>query len=196
MAGLSNIYTDSRNLPHYTSRREAGIGKEEPFYKNLFLVTIIAPPSIASGGDLLSAQCTKIAGINLSPDVGEVTQSYRGATRSYAGAALSQTHYDLTLDFNLNLNENNQLYIYKILKAWKNLIHDPFSGRRDIKVNYAGSIIADIYNRHGDVYMRVTFGDAWPSTSIMSFDLDFAATDLHNLSGIKFRADYAVEELL
>lgn len=194
---LGNVYNDNKNLPHYTSRKEAGIGKEEPFYKNLGHITIIPPAPIqAIAQDFLTAAVTKISGLEFEPSTGSpVEQIYRGATRSYAGGKLETTTLDLDLNFNNNLNEANQLYVYKILRAWAHLIHDPQTGRRGLKINYTGSGIIEYHNREGDIFWRATLGDIWISGGIPSiWEVDYSAGDHVNLDGIKFRCDYWVEE--
>lgn len=193
---LGNIFDEVRNLPHYTSRAEAGIGKEEPVYANMFLVTIIPPPLVASTGDLLNAHLTNIGGINLHPETEVAEQTHRGATRSFAGGLLSPTTNDLTVSFTENLNESNQRYVYKILRDWKRLIHNPETGERGLKRDYANSqIIIEQHDRTGEIFQRITFFDCWISSPLVEQELDFTNGELLALEGITFRSDYFRETL-
>lgn len=189
MADLGNVYREQRNLPHYTSRKEAGIGKEEPIYQNLFLVTII-PPTGVSGGDLLSAHVVNIAGMVTDQNAPVVEQIYKGAKRSFASGMIENTTVDLTLNFTSNLNENNQMYVYKILKAWKNRIHNPETGERGLKKNYVGQIVVEMHNREGDIFYRATFYDAFLNSALPEFGLDYSGGELINLDGLVFKSDY------
>ena len=184
----NNVFSNSKNLPHYTSRKEAGIGKEEPVYANGFIATII-PPAGISGGDLLTAQVLNISGVNTNPGSPAVTQNYRGAERSFASGILEQTTNDLTLNFNLNLNEANQLYVYNIIRAWKKRIHDPETGRKGLKKDYVGQIIVEQFNRVGDIFRRVTYYDCWLTSPIPEINGEYTSGDLINLEGCVFRSD-------
>ncbi len=192
---MSNVFDNAKNLPHYTSRKEAGIGKEEPVYSNNFIVTII-PPTGVGNGDLLNAHVQKIEGMSTNPGSPVVEQNYKGATRSYASGLLEQTVNDLTMGFTANLNDSNQLYTYKILKAWKNRIHDPETGSRGLKKDYVGQIIVEQFNRNGDVFRRVTYYDCWISSALSEISGDYTSGDLIPLDGIVFRSDAWKEELL
>lgn len=192
---MPNVFDNNKNLAHYTSRKEAGTGKEEPVYQNNFIANII-PPAGISGGDLLTAQVINISGINTNPGSPAVEQTYRGATRSYASGNLEQTTNDLTLNFNLNLNESNQLYVYNILRAWKKKIHDPETGRKGLKKDYVGQIIVEQFNRPGDIFRRITYFDCFITSPLPEINGDYTSGDLINLEGVVFRSDAWTEETL
>lgn len=193
---LGNVFNEAKNLPHYSSRRESGIGKEEPVYGNMFLVTIIPPPLVAATGDLLNAHLTNIGGINLHPETPVVEQIYRGATRSFASGLLEPTTNDLTLSFTENLNEGGQRYVYKILREWKRLIHNSETGERGLKRDYADSqIILEMHDRAGDIFQRITFFDCFITSPLVEQELDFTNGEPLALEGITFRSDYFREEL-
>lgn len=193
---LGNTFDEAKNLPHYTSRKEAGIGKEEPIYGNMFLVTIIPPPLVAASGDLLNAHITNIGGINLHPESPVVEQTYRGATRSFASGLLEPTTNDLTLNFTENLNEGGQRYVYKILRDWKRLIHNSETGERGLKRDYANAqIILEMHDRNGDIFQRITFFDCFITSALQELELDVTNGEPVPLEGVTFRTDYWSEEL-
>lgn len=190
---IGNVFNADRNLPHYKSRREAGIGKEEPIYSNLWLATIIPPPLIqqSNAGDLLNAQVTSVGGLETDKGAGTVEQVYRGAQRSYAGAFPESTVLDLTFNFNYNQNSSNQLYVYKILRDWAYLVHNPITGTRGKKVDYVGQCIIEYHDRAGDIYRRVTCYDMFPTEGVPDIgELVYEGGDIMNLEGIAFRSDY------
>lgn len=195
---LGNVFqTDSRNLPLYKSRPESGIGRFEPVYDNLFVAQIIPPASIQSDRDIMSAYCKEVSGISLYKALDPITQSYRGATRSYAPGGTGETHVDLTMSFTQNVNSSNQLHIYKVLKEWKNLVYNPNTGTRGLKIEYAdGTVILDIHNRKGDVLMRITFFHVFITGELWNMSFNAEGGELVNLDGITFRSDlWTAEEL-
>lgn len=188
---LGNVFDDSKNLPHYTSRKESGIGKEEPIYGNMYNVVIIPPPLVAASGDLLNAHVTSIGGINVYPETAPVEQTYRGATRSFASGLLEPTTNDLSLNFTENLNEAGQRYVYKILRDWKRLIHNPETGERGLKRDYADAqIILEMHDRAGDIFERITFFDCFITSPLQELELDSTNGEPLPLEGIIFRSDY------
>lgn len=192
---MANVYDDSRNLPHYTSNKESGIGKEDPVYQNMFIVTFITPDGV-SGADLLSKAVTSFSGGLTNPGTGVVEQTFRGATRSFAEGKLEQTTADLTFNFNLNINEGGSMYIYKILRAWSYKKHNPITGTRGKKEDYVGSIIVEWHDRDGFVFKRDFYLDCWLQSGLPSLDGDHSSGDIINLEGIVFRCDSYTEELV
>ncbi len=185
---MANIFDNNKNLPHYNSRKEAGLGKEEVVYKNNFVATIIPPAGIGNS-DLLTAQVTSISGNKVSPSNAPVTQTYRGAERSYANGKLDQTFLDITLNFNLNLNESNQLYIYNQLLDWAYRVHNPETGQRSIKRDYIGQIITEQFDRAGNIFHRVFYYDCFPTSGLNALEGDYSSGDIINLEGVVFRTD-------
>lgn len=193
---FGNVYQE-RNLPHYTSRKEAGIGKEEPFYTNTWIATIIPPAGVGfpNAGDLLGAQITSIGGMAIDFAAGTVQQVYRGAQRTYAGAFPEQTNLEISCNFNLNQNEGKQLYIYRILKQWNNLIFDPLTGRRGLKADYTGQMIMEYHDRAGDIFKRIKMYDVFITGGLPELgEMVYEGGDILNLEGITFNADYFEDE--
>jgi len=100
-------------LPHYKNS-EASMKGYEPVYTNLFEVMVVPPLSIQSSwpGELMIEQIIKVGGLDIDkvPGAG-VSQTYKGWTRSYADSKLDTTTVDITIDFEVNINEKI-LYMY------------------------------------------------------------------------------------
>jgi hypothetical protein len=193
---LGNAF-DDRNLPHFTSRKEAGIGKEEPLYVNCFIITFIPPAALqAKSGDLLMAQTKTISGLVFDKEVSKVQQSYRGAKRNFAAGFVDDSTLEFTCSFNLNQNEAKQVYIRDILKRWKRLIYDPTTGRRGLKANYVGSAIIEYFDRAGDIFERFTVHNVFPISAVAgeSYDGDYDSTEIRGGIEMTFCADYHTEE--
>ena len=180
------------NLPHYRNST-AAMNKFEPVYLNLFEVTIQPPAGLSNWTtSLLMEQVIKVGGLDVDkvPPAG-VQQTYKGWTRSYANAKLDQTFVDITLDFEVNLDDTNSMYMYKGLKAWCTRIFDPLTGTMSLKSDYAGGpMTIQAYNRVGKEFRQYTFDVVWPTTNINAIEWDYASTDKFTITGFTFRADY------
>ena len=99
-------------LSHYNTS-QASVNKYEPIFNNQFEVIITPPSSIPvpvgnpGNGNIMLEQVKKITGF--APDIspGEVFQKFKNAKRYYAGAAPSKTTFDLGIEFEVNLDNNN-----------------------------------------------------------------------------------------
>ena len=191
-------------LPHFRLS-QASMQSFEPIYKNLFEVRITPPAAIRTGTPWENSQLILDNVINISglgaiekiPPV--VEQRYKGATRSYAGALPENTYADVTMSFELNLDNANSAYVYKALKAWTDLVYNPLTGELGLKSEYAGTsddptlMTVLVYNKKGVIIKQVTFRQVFPTTALTSpFDtLSYEqGTDIAKIDGFTFRADY------
>jgi hypothetical protein len=179
------------SLPHYTQSK-ASISKYEPIYPNLFEVTLFTPNG--DGTELILQHVKSIGGLNaVNPSFDAVGQKFKFADRSYAGMP-TQTFVDLTINFTLNLNENNSNYIYNTMRNWYKLIYDPLTGEMGLKKDYVGSMIVVQYNRAGDIFRKITFKDVFPTGQPTFVDeLSYETQDAAELSMV-YRCDHWVEE--
>lgn len=179
------------SLPHYTQSK-ASISKYEPIYPNLFEVTLFTP--LGDSTELILQHVKSIGGLNgINPEVAAINQKYKFADRSYAGMP-SQTFVDLTLNFTLNLNEENQNYIYNTMRNWYKLIYDPFTAEMGLKKDYTGSMIIVQYNRTGSIFRKITFKDVFPTGNPTFLDeLNYETQEAAELSMV-YRCDHWVEE--
>jgi hypothetical protein len=154
-------------LPHYTQNK-AAVNKYEVVHPNLFEVTIMTPLNADSA--LILEHVRSIGGLSgVNPMVDPVVQKYKWADRSYAGMP-SQTYVDLNLNFTLNLNNANEFYMYKTMKEWTDLIHNPATGEMGLKVDYVGTLVVVQFNREGDIFRKLTFKDCFPTGNIQTLD--------------------------
>jgi hypothetical protein len=179
-------------LPHYRNST-AAMNKYEPVYLNLFEITIQPPAGLVGWTTaLLMEQVIKVGGLDVdkTPPAG-VQQTYKGWTRSFANSKLDQTFVDITVDFEINLDDANSMYMYKGLKNWCNRVFDPLTGAMSLKKDYSGGpMVIEAYNRQGDVFRRYTFDVVWPTTNINAIEWDYGSTDKFTVTGFTFRADY------
>lgn len=155
-------------LPHFKNST-AGKGRYEPIYLNQFEVIITPPPAVAGkigfGNNLMLEHVLKVSNLPEYAGSGSavVTQNYKFSNRIYAPAKPQQTFHQFTIEFEINLNESNDNYIYNALRAWADLVYDPLTGRQGLKVDYAGpannpaSIQITQFNRAGAIFRDFVF---------------------------------------
>lgn len=179
-------------LPHYDASK-ASRNLYEPVHKNLFEVTILPPAGVA-GAEMLLEHVLTVGGLDaINPTVEAVGQKYKFADRSFAGMP-GQTFVDIALTFSLNLNDSNQMYIYKTLQDWYKKMYNPLTGEMGLKKDYVGTMIVVEYNRKGDIYRKMTFKDCFLTGTLGGpGEHDYSATDAIQLA-VTVRSDHWNEE--
>lgn len=191
-------------LPHFRLS-QASMQSFEPVYKNLFEVRITPPAAVRTGTPWENTQLildnvvsvSGLGGIEKIPPV--VTQRYKGAFRSYAGALPETTFADIQISFELNLDNANSAYVYNALKSWTDLVYNPLTGELGLKSEYAGTsddptlMTVLVYNKKGVVIKQITFRQVFPTTALITpFDtLSYATgSEISKIDNFTFRADY------
>jgi hypothetical protein len=176
-------------LPHWDNSR-AATNYYEPVFQNQFEVIITPPAVITENVDLLVEHVLTVDGLpELTPhDV--VEQKYKFATRSYASGIPQSTIADLSFKFTVNLNEDNNMYIYNILRGWADLAYDPLTGRQGLKRDYYGEIYVAVFNKAGDIFREFRFTPCIPKGALTAQSLDYnqGGTNLYEITA-GFRAD-------
>lgn len=180
-------------LSHYKNSK-AGMNNFEPVYLNLFEVTLVPPTGIASGTgqngqNLILEHVKKVSGLELDKNPGVVEQNYKFAKRRYAGSKPEVTTMDIVIDFEINLDDANSMYIFKTLRQWSDLIYNPMTGGMGLKRDYVGSSLITMFNRQGDIFRRVRIPVIWPMSAINPMELDYQSTEVYSLS-LTFAVDY------
>lgn len=180
-------------LPHFLNAK-ASTKYYEPFYQNLFEVTVL-PPNTVAGGSILLEHVNKISGLTQDRGTEAITQAYKFAKRSYASGVPTDTVNDLEVEFSLNLNDANELYVYKTLRNWQRLIYNPLTGEQGLKKDYVGTIIVTNYNRKGDIFWQRTFHDCFPTGDMPDYGGDYSTGEAQVLS-VKWRSDWWEENIV
>ena len=181
-------------LSHFTSAK-AAVNKFEPVFTNQFEVLITPPASVVppqgnpNNGNILLEQVKSIQG--LAPDIspGEVSQMYKNAKRYYSGHKPTTTGFDLTIAFEVNLDDNNSMYVHKVMRQWADLIYNPLTGAYGLKRDYTGSIVISVFNKAGDVFRRITCKDCFISEPLTPMELTYTGQTLYSLS-VKWAVDH------
>jgi hypothetical protein len=175
-------------LPHFTNSK-AAINNFEPVYLNQFEVIINPPAGIVdsattfNGEGILAQQVKSITGlaVDIAPSA-TIEQNYKFATRRYAGGEPSTTDMTLSMEFEVNLNDQNSMTVYKILRQWSDLIYNPLTGAMGIKSDYVGSMVIQVFNKRGDVFRRIRIPSCFLSEAINAMELDYETPAIYNIS--------------
>lgn len=177
-------------LPHFKNS-VVGAKKFEPLYLNQFTVIINPPSSInnTTTTEYLVEHVKKITGLPEQAGTGgTVEQMFRFSKRYFAGAKPKETGAKLTIDFEVNLNNANEMYVYNMFRAWANLVYDPLTGRQGLKKDYApdgASVYVGIHNRAGDIYREFKFEPVFVfgDTSLVGeMALDYTSDSIYTAS--------------
>lgn len=170
--------------------------KFEPVYNAQFEV-LLTPPAAVTGWTLVMENVIKVGGIEVNKVPAVVEQKYKSAKRSYAGGIIDDTSINITLDFEVNLDDSNSAYVYKALRKWCDLIYDPLTGRMGLKKDYTGGpLIINYFNKAGDIFRQIKAPVVFPTTPITPIESDFTNNDIYRITGFTLRADYWEETIL
>lgn len=178
-------------LPHWDNS-QAARNYYEPLFQNQFEVIITPPAAIASAPnvELLVEHVLKVDGLPEKTSTESVKQYYKFAERNYLSGFPGSTSVQLSLDFEVNLNEENNMYIYNILRAWSDLGYDPMTGRQGLKKDYVGEIYIAVHNKAGEIYREFRFKPAYIEGVLPAMSLQYENMgEIYRMRGIKFRCD-------
>lgn len=179
-----------QGYPHYRNSTPA-MQEYEPLYLNLFSVQITPPGAVKGDPKLVIENVISVSGIEVEQTPDTVEQIYKGARRRYAGALPASTVANPTLNFEVNLNDSNQAYVYNFLRAWCDLVWNPLTGGMQLKKDYIGeNMIISQYNKVGNVYRRIIFHDIFPKVNLTIPELNYTGGQEIFKATMTFASDY------
>lgn len=177
----------------------------DPIHSSIFEVdfygTTWSKPLLYSGKDasvngtnilkILGEQVTDVQGLDSLIKVADVgNQKFLGTTNSYANPIVDDTSAEITINFNLNLTDNNDAYVYEFFRSWYKRIYDVNTGGRSLMKDYVcqGMRISEA-NRDGSIWREFIFGKVILK-SVSGLDgLDYAANEARKLTCV-FKVDW------
>ena len=185
------------HLPH-VNNVESGFNRYDPNNSSIFEVIIELPDVLKNqlNADLLTQQVTKVDGLDsLQKDAGTGTQKFWGADVSFKNPIIENTRAEFSIEFNLNLTNENDNFVLRVFKLWKNLNYNLATGERTVKANYVSdNIRINEANRDGTIWRSVLFHDILLD-SITGIDtLDYSDNEARKLT-VKFISDYWDEDM-
>ena len=189
-------------LPHFTqllmtgSPGGPGTKPQEPVYTNLFEITFILPTILqAQGRDpILMLQQANSISLDLTKDIDIKDQRFKYSTRAFLTTP-DKTHIEFDIKFNVNVNEQNSMETWNVLKAWYDLVWNAQNGTVHYKSDIIGTIIVNQHDRKGVIIRRVTFQNA-QLRGIDPAALAWATGDIWSDVTAKFVADYWIDEYI
>lgn len=189
-------------LPHFTNSK-AGLFNYEPVYLNQFEVLITPPAGIAASGitykgeSILTQQIKSVEGlaVDIAPAT-PVEQKYKFASRRYAGGEPSTSDLTFSTAFEVNLDDQNSMTVYKILRQWADLIYNPLTGAMGLKTDYVGSMLISVFNKRGDVFRRIRIPSCFIASSINEMPLSYDQGNAIYTVTIEWKADYWDDQFL
>jgi hypothetical protein len=189
-------------LPHFTNS-QAGLKLYEPVFLNQFEVIITPPAAVTlnntrfKGETILTQQVKRVSGlaVDIQP-ASPTSQFYKFSERRYAGGAPGDTSVAFTMDFEVNLNDQNSMSVFKILRQWADLVYNPLTGAMGLKKDYVGSIIISIFNKEGDVFRRVSLNNCFMTSGLNSMDLNYDAGETVYTLTTSWKADYWQDQFI
>lgn len=193
------------NYGHFTSSKRS-MDLDEPLYLNLFTVAIQSSDLPAGLGasdediNIILEGVRSVSGLTTQPGVAPVIQKYKQAERGFAGSAPSQTHLQVTMNFELNLRrdgDTNDNYTYKFLRKWHDLIYDPQTGRMAIKKNYVcRRMVITMQDKEGIPYWQWTLHNVFPSAGLQEPALNYDQGTIMQPMQVQFWVDYFDETIV
>lgn len=181
---------------HFTNSK-VGTNLFEPIYGNLFEVTITPPdilaqdPDWGAGRELIIEEIKSINGLTVDKIPTIVTQKFKGTDRNFIGVIPDTTSVKPTIEFEMNLNNENQNFLYKALRKWSDLCYNPLTGAQTLKKDYVSqtgmTIVA--FNKEFDVHRKWEIKNIFPALPIKDFDFNYE-TNTPLTMQMQFVGDY------
>ncbi len=192
-------------LPHYTQISNVGSPggpgtlPNEVIYTNLFEVSFILPTILtAQGRDplLLLENATKIdlAEKLTGFEIAAKEQRFKYSTRQFQTTP-AKTSGDITIPFQVNVNQAGSMEVWTTLKAWYDLLFNSQNGTLHYKSDLIGTIIVNQHDKKGVVLRRVTFQNCQIS-KLTGWDLDWSTNEIVQTVNATFLYDYFVDEYI
>lgn len=171
-------------LPHFTNIQSHN-ENWEPVFKNLFEVEIFLPEVLQerhpNGSELLLENAIS-ANLPTYPTLGTTMQRYKYSTRRFVGFP-EHTSQDVTLGFNVNQNDNKQMFTFRMIKDWYDLIWNNEDGSSHYKNTVLGEIVLYQHDREGEIIRRVTYHNCQITSFEIGNELKWGGgEDIHELN--------------
>lgn len=180
-------------LSHYKNSKSS-MNNWEPVFLNMWELTITPPAGIdpgvgQNGQSLMLEQVKKVSGLEIDKNPGVVEQFYKFSKRRYAGARPETTTFDMTVDFEVNLNDANSMFTFKTLRQWSDIIYNPMTGAMGLKKDYVGNALLTIFNKDGNIFRKVRMPNVFPMAPINPMELDYQSQEVY-IATMVFAVDY------
>lgn len=175
----------------HVQNSEAGKNNYEAHVDSLFRVTFIPPAGVRSS-ELLTEQCKKATGWKF-PSPEHTSQKFMQASRIQASTEVENLQ-EIETDFELNLNNALQNYVYDTIQDWKMKIYNPFTGERGLKKDFLGKLVIESFAANGDIYWTRTLHNVMPVGPLDTIGQNDYSTAEPVVLSVKWVAEYFTEK--
>jgi len=177
-------------LSHF-SNVKTGVALDEVVYKNLFEVVVLLPAAI--GGEHPDHQTILLENITSTsfpvyPTIESVEQNFKFSTRKFLKMPTT-TSTSLKLELNMNVNNKYQVYTWRMMKDWYDLVWNNEDGSLHYKKHIISDIVVHAHDKEGHVIRRVTYFNCQIKSITGWEDINWTSQEIANLS-VEFEADY------
>lgn len=176
-------------LPHFSNIRSHN-ELWEPIYQNLFEVNFILPLILqAENRDpvLMMENCKKV-NLPLTPAIGNASQKFKFSDREFL-LTPDKTSVEVNLEFNINQDDTNSVFVWNTLKRWYDLVWNSQTGETCYKKDIVGTIVVLQHDKKGVVIRRVVYNNC-QIKEVGGFDLDWGSNGIFESVAANFIADY------
>lgn len=177
-------------LPHFTNI-QSHFKNWEPIFTNLYEVVIVLPTAIQSlhnDYQTLLLENTVSCSFPTYPTIATKEQRYKYSTR-YFTLFPDTTSTDLKIKFNMNQNDSYQVFTWRMMKDWYDLVWNCEDGSVHYKKNIIGDIVVHGHDKEGHVIRRTTYHQC-QILAIPGWEgLDWATQEIASVEA-SFKADY------
>ena len=181
----------NNSLPVYKNAH-AAIHNWEPVYLNQFDVVITPPRAISSKNsmytDILIEHVKDVQGLPEIIPTAIVEQKYMWVTRTFSKPVPETSTADLTIDFEVNLNNRNTMYVYEMLRMWAESSFSPEFNFHGTRRDYLGEMTVIVHNKMRRAFRTFNFKAVFLTNPFNSMELAYLSDDIYVLSAT-FRSD-------
>lgn len=188
------------HLPHVRNMYAAQ-DQYDPMYSAIFEVQFDLPDEVKqwigdNDEEILTQHVVDVSGLDaLNKVVGAGQQKFMGVDVSFLNPSLDNTYCEFTINFNLNIRNKQDAYIFNIFKIWSKLGYNLSDGTRTLHSKYmSDSVRIAEAGRDGTVWRIVQFHRVMLIEVTGLDSLNYTTNDARILS-CKFRADWWNEHL-
>ena len=188
------------HLPHPTNVK-AAMERWDPMHQSIFAVIFSVPFVLRGEYDtdqmsILSQQIISIDGLDgLQKTVGFYTQKYLGVDVAFYNPKIDNTTVDFNINFNLNIRNYSEAYVYNLFREWFSLLYDMPTGVRALKdMACAETMVILEANRDGTIWRQVTLYNVICTSMTGLNSLNYSTSDPREVN-IGFHADYWEETI-
>lgn len=182
------------HLPH-VKNVQSGVNRYDPNHSSIFEVYFTLPEAIksqfAEDEAILTEQVISVNGLAaLMKNTAVGKQRFMGVDVSHSAPVIDETRATITIEFNLNLRNVTDNFVFKVFMAWKNLNYNLNDGTRTLKSDYvADNLRIAEANRDGTIWRSYVFHDVFINEMSGIDSLSYDDNEPRKLS-VSFVADY------